>query len=195
VAGLDVTRDWQRIKPLFGYVPDRDNHFTEFSGKRNLQLFAGLYGVDASRVDECLAQFELSEAAHVPVQAYSLGMRRKLLLARALLHEPRLLYLDEPTTNLDVHSVHLVHGTLRRLAQNGVAVLWTTHNVMEAAVLCDRVAILQRGRLIALDTPAALCPHAPPLADHVVNGEVATLNSREPDFRDAFLRLMETKAP
>src|SRR5437016_5315513 len=99
VAGLDVVRDWARVKPLFGYVPDRENHFDEFTGRRNLQLFAGLYGVELARVDECLAIVELSEAADVPVRGYSLGMKRKLLLARALLHRPRLLYLDEPTAN------------------------------------------------------------------------------------------------
>src|SRR5881275_2049147 len=104
VAGHDVVRGWADVKPLFGYVPDRENHFEEFTGRRNLQLFAGLYGVPERRVAECLALVELSEAANVPVRGYSLGMRRKLLLARALLHRLQLLYLDEPTANLDVHS-------------------------------------------------------------------------------------------
>src|SRR4051794_14595364 len=115
VAGLDVVRDWQEVKSLFGYVPDRENHFEEFSGRRNLQLFAGLYGVAEGRVRECLGLVELDEAAHLPVRAYSLGMRRKLLLARALLHRPRLLYLDEPSANLDLHSAEVVHRILRGL--------------------------------------------------------------------------------
>src|SRR5579864_6357164 len=85
VSGLDVVRDWQRVKPLFGYVPDRENHFEEFTGRRNLELFAGLYDVPVQRIDECLQQVELDEAADLPVRGYSLGMRRKLLLARALL--------------------------------------------------------------------------------------------------------------
>jgi ABC-type multidrug transport system ATPase subunit len=84
VAGLDIVCDWDRIKSLFGYVPDRENHFEEFSGRRNLQLFADLYQVPRGRVVECLDLVELSEAADLPVRAYSLGMRRKLLLARAL---------------------------------------------------------------------------------------------------------------
>jgi ABC-type multidrug transport system ATPase subunit len=156
VAGYDLVRDWPTIKPLFGYIPDRENHFEEFSGRRNLQIFAGLYGVAAPRVEECLDLVELREAAALPVRTYSLGMRRKLLLARGLLHRPRLLYLDEPTANLDVYSAALVHGVLRRLTAEGVAVLMTTHNLEEVAKLCDRVAILCRGRLVALDTPEAL---------------------------------------
>src|SRR4051795_5274192 len=71
VAGLDIVRDWQAIKPLFGYVPDRENHFEEFTGYRNLQLFAELYGVERRRIDECLALVELSESAKLPVKAYS----------------------------------------------------------------------------------------------------------------------------
>src|SRR5207302_3142241 len=96
VAGHDVVRDWATIKPLFGYVPDRENHFEEFTGRRNLRFFAGLYQAPEARIHECLELVELDAAADLPVRAYSLGMRRKLLMARALLHPPRLLYLDEP---------------------------------------------------------------------------------------------------
>src|SRR5438105_11553839 len=156
VAGLDVVRDWQQVKPLFGYVPDRENHFEEFTGRRNLQFFAGLYDVADARVEECLRQVELDEAADLPVRGYSLGMRRKLLLARALLHRPRLLYLDEPTANLDIHSSQVVRGMLRQLVAEGCTVLLTTHNMDEVEEICDRVAILCKGKLVALDTPLAL---------------------------------------
>ena len=114
MAGLDVVRDWQAIKPLFGYVPDRENHFEEFSGRRNLQIFAGLYGVAPQRVEECLRHGRAERGGSLPVSAYSLGMRRKLLLARGLLHRPRLLYLDEPSANLDIHSTAVVHRILPR---------------------------------------------------------------------------------
>src|SRR3989442_13551111 len=93
VAGHDMARDWDQIKPLFGYVPDRENHFDEFTGRRNLQFFAGLYQVSEERVEECLELVELTAAGDLPVRAYSMGMRRKLLLARGLLHRPRILYL------------------------------------------------------------------------------------------------------
>jgi ABC-type multidrug transport system ATPase subunit len=217
VAGLDVVRDWQAVKPLFGYVPDRENHFEEFSGRRNLQIFAGLYGVDAARVEQCLEAVELSEAAHLPVRAYSLGMRRKLLLARGLLHRPRLLYLDEPTANLDIHSTAIVNRILKSLTAEGVTVLLTTHNMREVEEVCDRVAILCRGRLIALDSPLALRQrHAECKVDvvlaggqrqvfdlddeaarvrlgrHVAEGEIASLRTREFNFHETFLKLTGT---
>jgi ABC-type multidrug transport system ATPase subunit len=217
VAGLDVVRDWQAVKPLFGYVPDRDNHFEEFSGRRNLQVFAGLYGVPARRVEECLELVELGEAAHLPVRAYSLGMRRKLLLARGLLHRPRLLYLDEPTANLDIHSAAVVHHILRALAAEGVAVLLTTHNMREVEEVCGRVAVLCRGRLAALDSPLAIRRrHARRKVDvilscggrhvfdldhdedrarlgrHVAAGEVNSLKTREHNFHETFLELTGT---
>src|SRR5262249_17220833 len=148
VAGHDLVRDWPAIKPWFGYVPDREDHFEEFSGRRNLQVFAGLYHVPQRRVEECLERVGLAEAADVPVRSYALGMRRKLLLARALLHRPPLLYLDEPTANLDIHSGGLVRRILRELVAEGCTVLLTTHNMEEVEAICDRVPILSRGRLI-----------------------------------------------
>jgi ABC-type multidrug transport system ATPase subunit len=218
VAGLDVVRDWGRVKPLFGYVPDRENHFEEFSGRRNLQIFAGLYQVPAERIDECLKMVELQEAADLPVRGYSLGMRRKLLVARALLHRPPLLYLDEPTANLDIHSASLVRDILRRLAREGVTILLTTHNMQEVEEVCDRVAILCKGKLAALDSPMALrqrhterkvdvvlsagdrlvfdLEHADQraeLAGHVNGGAVASLKTREFNFHQVFLKLTGTE--
>jgi ABC-2 type transport system ATP-binding protein len=217
VAGFDVSRDWQQVKPVFGYVPDRENHFEEFTGRRNLQFFAGLYGADPRRVSECLDAVELSEAADLPVRSYSLGMRRKLLLARSLLHRPRILYLDEPTANLDAHSVAIVHRILKQLTADGVAVLLTTHNMVEVEEVCDRVGILCRGRLVALDSPLNLQrrhherkvdvvlgsgAHAvfdldcdddcARLGECVAAGTVASMRTREFNFHEAFLKLTGT---
>lgn len=218
VAGLDVVRDWQPIKSLFGYVPDRENHFEEFTGRRNLRLFAGLYGVGVGRIQECLDMVELDEAADLPVRGYSLGMRRKLLLARALLHRPRLLYLDEPSANLDIHSTAVVHRILRALLAEGVTVLLTTHNMQEVEKVCDRVAILCRGKLVALDSPLNLrrehvenkvdvilhsggrqvfdldqSGEREQLAHAVTAGTVASLQTREFNFHEVFLKLTGTR--
>jgi ABC-2 type transport system ATP-binding protein len=218
VCGYDVARHWDYVKPLFGYVPDRENNFEEFTGRRNLQIFAGLYHVPSSQIDACLARVELTEAADVAVRSYSLGMRRKLLLARALLHQPRLLYLDEPTANLDIHSGDVVRQTLRELVTSGVTVLLTTHNMQEVEEICDRVAILCRGRLVALDTPLALRQrHVERKVDVVLGdgcrrvfdldsdeqrsalglevaaGRVASLQTREFNFHEAFLKLTGTQ--
>jgi ABC-2 type transport system ATP-binding protein len=214
LAGLDAVRDWQALKPLFGYAPDRENHFDELSGWRNLEFFADLYDVPHRRIDECLGRVELSEAAHLPVRHYSLGMRRKLLLARALLHRPRLLYLDEPCSNLDVHSAALVRELLAELRTEGAAVLLTTHDLDEVERVCDRVGILRRGRLIACGTPRELAGrHAgrtaetdledgsrrsfdldepaqrEELARRLAGGEVLAVRTHLPRLRDAFLEL------
>lgn len=218
VFGHDITRDWAAIKPRFGYVPDRENHFEEFTGRRNLQFFAGLYRVPTERIDECLARVELSDAADVPVRGYSLGMRRKLLLARALLHRPALLYLDEPTANLDIHSAAVVRRILREMVAAGATVLLTTHNMREVEEVCDRVAILCRGRLVALGTPLSLRrQHAENkidvvLADgqrrvfdldrpnerteaarYLADGAVTSIQSREFNFQETFLKLTGTE--
>jgi ABC-2 type transport system ATP-binding protein len=218
VLGHDVARAWQAVKPLFGYVPDRENHFDEFSGRRNLQIFAGLYHVPPARVDECLRLVELEEAGDVLVRGYSMGMRKKLLLARALLHKPRVLYLDEPTANLDIHSCDIVHRLLRQHVKDGGTVLLTTHNMTEVEAICDRVGIMSRGKLIALDSPLALrqrhterkvdvilkngerlaldlddAAERARLADHTRAGEVASVHTREFDFHSTFLKLTGTQ--
>ncbi len=214
VAGYDVVRDWAKVKPVIGYVPDRENHFEEFTGRRNLEFFADLYAAPRLRVRDCLRLVELEDAADVPVRGYSLGMRRKLLLARALLHEPRVLYLDEPTANLDIHSAEIVHRILRDRVKRGATVVLTTHDMDEVDKICDRVGIVCKGKLVALDSPLNLkTAHTErktdvrftdgaartfdmdnerdrhELAEAVRGGMVATMNTREFDFHATFLKL------
>lgn len=154
VAGFQIPSELNKIKPLFGYVPDTENHIEEFSGRENLNLFADLYSVSRDAVKSALKRLELEEAADLPVRNYSKGMRRKLLIAREILHRPRILYLDEPTANLDAHSTEVVRRLLRELASTGVTVFLTTHDMEEVEAICDRVAILAKGKLVDCDTPA-----------------------------------------
>ena len=214
VAGHDVVKEWATIKPLFGYVPDRENHFEEFTGKRNLEFFADLYAVPRLRVRDCLRMVELDEVANQQVRGYSLGMRRKLLLARALLHEPKILYLDEPTANLDIHSAEVVHRILRERVAAGATVVLTTHDMDEVEKICDRVGIMCKGKLVALDSPLALKqahterkadvilkngerlafdmeiePELQKLAEVVRSGNAASVKTREFDFHATFLKL------
>ncbi len=153
IAGHRLPRDFARVKPLFGYVPDSENHMEEFSGRENLALFASLYGVPLAEVDWALERLELSEAADLPVRTYSKGMRKKLLIAREILHQPQILYLDEPTANLDRHSTDVVRKLLRELTARGTTVFLTTHDMEEVEQICDRVAILCKGKLVDCDTP------------------------------------------
>ena len=214
VCGFDVVKDWAKIKPLFGYTPDRDNHFDEFTGRRNLEFFADLYAVPRLRVRDCLRMVELDEAGDVPVKGYSLGMRRKLLLARSLLHDPQVLYLDEPTANLDIHSAEVVHRILRDRVKNGATVVLTTHDMKEVEQICDRVGIMCKGKLIALDSPMNLKQahterkvdvvtaigerfvfnldddaDRQKLAEVIRAGRTASLKTREFDFHATFLKL------
>ena len=214
VLGRDVVREWSHVKPLFGYVPDRENHFEEFTGRRNLEFFAQLYNTPRLRVRDCLKMVELDEVGNLPVRSYSLGMRRKLLLARALLHEPRVLYLDEPTANLDIHSAEVVHRILRERVADGATVVLTTHDMDEVEKICDRVGIMCKGKLVALDSPLNLKQHHTErkadvilqsgvrasfdmdnetdrqrLAEVVRAGHVASVKTREFDFHATFLKL------
>lgn len=218
VCGFDVVKDWAKIKPLFGYTPDRDNHFDEFTGRRNLEFFADLYAVPRLRVRDCLRMVELDEAGDVPVKGYSLGMRRKLLLARSLLHDPQVLYLDEPTANLDIHSAEVVHRILRERVKNGATVVLTTHDMKEVEQICDRVGIMCKGKLVALDSPLNLrTAHTERKADVILkdgerltidmdvpadqtrlagivsSGAAASIQTREFDFHATFLKLTGLK--
>ena len=214
VAGHDVVREWAKIKPQFGYVPDRENHFEEFTGRRNLEFFGQLYGVPKLRAAAVLKMVELDEVADLPVRGYSLGMRKKLLLARALLHEPQILYLDEPSANLDIHSAEVVHRILRERVKLGATVVMTTHDMDEVEKICDRVGIVCRGKLMALDSPLALRQEhternvdvirtdgerlvfdmddtrsREELASLVASGQAASVQTREFDFHATFLKL------
>ena len=155
IAGYAIPEKLERVKPLCGYVPDTEDHFEELSGRENLRIFAALYRLPRKRVDEALGRLELSEAADLAVGRYSKGMRKKLLIAREILHRPEVLFCDEPTANLDAHSTGVVRRILRELRDGGTTVFLTTHNMGEVEEICDRVAILSRGRLVDCDTPAA----------------------------------------
>ena len=155
IAGHPIPHKLGQVKSLCGYVPDTEDHYEELSGRANLQIYADLYRCPKAAVDEVLALLELSEAAGLAVSRYSKGMRKKLLIARELLHKPSVLFCDEPTANLDAHSTALVRGILRDLRERGTTVFLTTHNMVEVEEICDRVAILSKGRLVDCDTPAA----------------------------------------
>lgn len=155
ISGFDVTRHLHAIKEIVGYVPDTENHYDDFTGRENLSLYAKLYGVPLRQVDEWLARLQLTEAADVKVRGYSKGMKKKLLIARELLHQPKLVFFDEPTANLDAHSISLVRKLLRELVDGGTTVFLTTHDMDEVEQICDRVAILAKGKLLECDTPTA----------------------------------------
>jgi ABC-2 type transport system ATP-binding protein len=156
VAGCDVIEERQKLKPRIGVVFEVQNLYERLSARDNLVFAARLYGVPKRRVDQVLAQVGLTDRARDRIKQYSNGMKQRLLIARALLHEPEVLFLDEPTRGLDPNVAREIRAIVVDLARQGVTVFLTTHYMEEADQLCGRVAIIDRGRIVALDTPAQL---------------------------------------
>jgi ABC-2 type transport system ATP-binding protein len=156
VMGYDVVTQRQQLKPLIGVVFDCQNVYERMSGRENLLFFGRLYGVETRRVDEVLAQVGIAERAGDKVKTYSNGMRQRLLIGRGLLHNPRVVFLDEPTRGLDPNIARDIRAVIAGLAANGITIFLATHYMEEADHLCQRVAILDEGRIVTLDTPARL---------------------------------------
>jgi ABC-2 type transport system ATP-binding protein len=152
IQGHDLQREPQQVKRLIGYVPDEPYLYDKLTGREFITLMAQLYGVDGnlpSRVNELLAYFDLADGADDQIGGYSHGMRQKTALSAMLIHDPLLLFLDEPTVGLDPRSARLLKDTLRAMARSGRSVLLCTHILEIAQAICDRVAIVDHGRVIA----------------------------------------------
>ena len=154
--GLSMPSERAQLYPRIGAVSDKQSFYERLSARQNLNVFAALHQVDSKRVDELLERFGLLDAAKDKVKTFSLGMRQKLLLARAFLGRPDLLFLDEPTRGLDPQSARILRDMIREENERGCTVFLPTHYMDEAAQLCDRVGLIVQGRLAALDSPTAL---------------------------------------
>ena len=160
VAGWDVQTEPLRAKAASGYVPDEPTLYPKLTGRELLRFVGDLYGIDSAQVDrrmeELLRLFDLTSAADDAIDSYSHGMRQKVSLAAALVHDPKVLVLDEPTVGLDPRSARLIKDILRQLADRGAAVFLSTHILEIAENMCDRIGIINQGRLIAAGTMAEL---------------------------------------
>jgi len=156
VLGMDLAKDMPRIKKRIGVVPESSNLYNELTAFQNLVFSMLLYGVPrrerAERAEALLARFRLSEKRDARFAKLSRGMKRALTIAAALAHRPDLVFLDEPTTGLDVVSAHNLRQMIGQLREEGVTVFLTTHYLEEAERLCDRIALLVGGKIVALDT-------------------------------------------
>jgi lipooligosaccharide transport system ATP-binding protein len=160
VAGLDVRRSEREIKRRIGVVPQENNLDDDLKVKENLLVYGRYYDLPRKlalqRAEELLEFVELTEKAEAQVDQLSGGMKRRLLIARALINDPEIVVLDEPTTGLDPQARHLVWDRLRALTVEGKTLVLTTHYMEEAARLCDRLVIMEGGLIIAQGSPAAL---------------------------------------
>jgi ABC-2 type transport system ATP-binding protein len=160
VDGLDVKRHTNEVKAKMGLVPQELALYPTLPARQNLLFFGRIYGLKGKelhqRVDEVLEMIGLTERANDPIQDYSGGMKRRVNIGAGLLHKPEILFLDEPTVGVDPQSRNAIFESVEALNRNGMSVIYTTHYMEEAQRLCHRVAIVDTGELIALDTPTAL---------------------------------------
>ena len=159
VAGCDVARDTERVKRSIGYMSQRFSLYEDLTPRENIRLYGGIYGLTRAQIRERTAQMlerlGFSSVADTPVSGLPLGWRQKLAFSVALVHQPRIVFLDEPTSGVDPITRRQFWELIYDAASNGTTVLVTTH-YMDEAEYCDRVSIMVAGRIAAMGTPAAL---------------------------------------
>lgn len=180
--GINVAEKPWQIKQIIGIQPQTSNFEEKTKLTELLRFFASTYGrqIDASKL---LAEVDLAEKADSYAEKLSGGQRQRFSIATALVNQPRVLFLDEPTTGLDPQARRNLWDLVRRIRDNGVSVILTTHYMEEAEVLCDRVAIMDGGKIIALDTPGQL------IADLLKRGFKKTKHVEQADLEDVFIDL------
>lgn len=160
ISGHDLIREAKQVKHLIGSVPQELALYPTLSARDNLSFFGRIYGLQGAslkeRITTVLALVGLSDRAADPVETYSGGMKRRLNIAAGLIHKPRILFLDEPTVGVDPQSRNFIFEHVERLNEDGMTILYTTHYMEEAERLCDRIAIMDQGRILALDTTKGL---------------------------------------
>lgn len=160
IGGIDVSRDPVGAKKIIGFVPDRPFLYEKLTGMEFLKFIADLYRVDlrvfSRRAPELLEQFALRQWKDEIVEAYSHGMKQRLIIAAALLHDPRVMVIDEPMVGLDPEAVRMVRDILKGLAQQNVTIFVSTHTLSLAEDLCDRIGVIHKGTLLAQGTVAEL---------------------------------------
>ena len=178
VLGYDMLDEREKIKARerTGIVPEMANPYVDLTAMQNLRLMGELYGMGRREIErrsvELLKLFDLYEKRNVKVKAFSKGMKQRLILAMAMISDPELLILDEPTSGLDVLSARLIKDVIREEKRKGKTIFMTTHNMVDANELCERIGIIRRGKLLAIDTPEKL--------KQLVKGSVSVEVSFEP---------------
>jgi ABC-2 type transport system ATP-binding protein len=160
LGGVNLLAEPMRAKAMLGFIPDRPFVYEKLTGGEFLRFVAGLYGQDGDAVERRIAElldlFELTEWRDELVEAYSHGMRQKLIISSALIHRPDVIVVDEPMVGLDPRGARLLKDLFREFVRRGGTVLMSTHTLEVAEAMCDRIAIIQAGRIVACDTMAEL---------------------------------------
>ncbi|UNC93053.1 ABC transporter ATP-binding protein [Candidatus Contubernalis alkaliaceticus] len=189
MAGEDGIKDIKKVQQLIGIVPDESNLYDEMSGLDNLIFCASLYGIDKvkreTRAKQLLEQFGLTDTGSRPFKAYSKGMKRKLTIAAGIIHEPEILFLDEPTTGIDVESARQIRKLVLTLNNSGTTIFLTTHYIEEAERLCHRIGFIVGGEIVKIGTTGELMQEAQRenAVEFVFDNNTAPLNQ---SLTDAF---------
>ena len=209
-------KDSQNLNPTdlekIGMVSDKSGFYEKLSLEKNLLLYAKLYGVDLNRVDELLNKVGLLESKRILAEQLSTGMKQRMLLARALINQPKILFLDEPTSGLDPTTSKSIHELLVNLKENGTTIFLTTHDMNEATLLCDNLALLNKGKLIEQGNPADIIQkhntnkrikviyknHQERIFDFselstLATNDLISIHSCEPTLEEIFIRLTGEK--
>ncbi len=214
VFGTDTKQLGDNEYSQMGMVFDVPALFERLSCEQNLSVYADIYGIDKKYISDVLKKVNLAKSAKTKVSRLSKGMRQRLIIARAILHSPKLLFLDEPTSGLDPLNTSEIHNLILSLKESGATVFLTTHKMDEAMSLCDRVALLCGGLLIENDAPDEICrkydiensfhillkngekillpnkeESAEAISEYVRNGQIASIHSSEPSLEDVFLAI------
>lgn len=154
VAGINVTESPNEVKKLMGYLPENPFLYDKLSGREFLQFVADIHGIHRSqdKIERFMELFELSAAADELIEGYSLGMKKKAAIIAALIHDPKVLFLDEPTGGLDPKSARMMKDILQNICSRGTTVFMTTHILEVAEKMCDRVGIINNGKLVKVGT-------------------------------------------
>lgn len=214
LLGEDTGALSRKTYTKLGMVVDNAGLYERLTCYDNLLLFARIYQIPRERITEVLKKTGLSDATKRPVSKLSKGMRQRLVIARAIFHNPQVLFLDEPTTGLDPATAAEIHELIREQQKKGTAVFMTTHNMEEAAKLCDHVALLHEGHIVEYGKPEEICRNydhqkivtiftkhgqemsyvnqresADVIYRHFLNEEVKTIHSSEPNLETVFMEL------
>jgi lipooligosaccharide transport system ATP-binding protein len=197
VAGMSVSEEPREIKNMIGVAPQEENLDPDFTVMHNLLVYARYFDIPKAqalkRSGELLKFFQLEEKGNVIIDQLSTGMKRRLILARALINEPQILLLDEPTTGLDPQARHMIWDKIRSLRKQGVTIILTTHYMDEAAELCDRTLIMDHGKIIEEGTPVELIKKH--IGEEVleVNYNDQTMKMLQNAFPDARLEVLSDR--
>ncbi len=160
VMGCDIVKDTQKAKEVLGVVPETANAYPDLKAWQNMMLIASLYGIPRReaelRAATLLKEFGIYERRSSKVKGFSKGMKQRLMLCMAMISDPEVLFLDEPTSGLDIQSARLIRQKIKELKEERKTVFLTSHNMQEVNVLCDRVGIINKGKMVIIDSPENL---------------------------------------